>query len=83
MLAAYFVVQAALARWLTPDVAVAGLASLSVLVFFAVLGASLLRRVFPTSWRPVGGVLAFLLLLVSLFVLGFAAECMVGPTCFG
>lgn len=82
MLAVYVSIQAALARWLTSDITLLGLASVSVLVGCALWGASVLRRSFPTPWRPVASILAFLVLLVSLFVLGFAAECLVQPTCF-
>jgi hypothetical protein len=79
----HFIIQAALARWLTGDMATGGLASVAALLACAVWGAAVARRLVSNRWRPLAGVLALLLLLPALFVAAVAAECLVRPQCFG
>jgi hypothetical protein len=83
MFVMYFSTQAALSRWVTSDIAFEGFISIGLLLYCALWGASVSRRVFPIRWRPLAGVLAFLALLVTLFMAGVAANCLVAPRCFG
>jgi hypothetical protein len=83
MMLAYIATQAALSRWLPPGGGLlgvpSGLAPLSVWLGFCVWGASILRNLAPGGWRPLAGVLAFVLLLVGLLIVAVSVDCVANP----
>jgi hypothetical protein len=83
MMVVYVAAQAALSRWLAPGAGAygvpSGLAPLSVWLGCSVWGASILRNVAPSRWRPLTGVLAFVLLLVGLLIVAVSLDCFANP----
>jgi hypothetical protein len=83
MTVVYVAVQAALSRWLPPGAGAygvpSGLAPLSVWLACSAWGASILRNIAPSRWRPFTGVLAFLLFLVVLLIVAVSIDCFANP----
>jgi hypothetical protein len=78
LLVVFVAIEAALARWSTPgSIFVSGLAHVFTWLACSVWGASVIRRAATGRWRPIAGVLAFLLLLAALLVVAVIVGCLV------
>lgn len=78
LLVVFVAIEAALARWSTPgSILVSGLAHVITWLACSVWGASVIRRAATGPWRPIAGVLAFLLLLAGLLVVAVVVGCLV------
>lgn len=84
MMLVYISIEAACARW-SPRGSLFFYGGVHLITWLScsVWGASIVRRAFSAAWRPVAGVLAFLLLLVSLLLVAVGLGCLLsGRGCY-